>query len=179
VTARTLGAGTALAALLLSACGSRAATSPPPLVPTATREPGACADPARDGVLGTAPRLERADRDLDGDGALEVVTVDRGKCSGGNCYWNVFVADPGAAGCTRYAGTLAGAALEVLERRGERRFADVRAWWRLGGERGGERVLLQEYRFRLGAYQLVDALLCRRQGDDRLACAPEGAFTPP
>jgi hypothetical protein len=114
---------------------------------------------------------------LNGDGADEIVVADMALCSAaGNCYWNVFVpALPRGAGgstatpCTRYAGTLAGVAMDRLAERGEHGFVDLRAWWRFGA---GGRLLMQQYRFRHGGYRVVDALLCRRQSDDRIACAP-------
>jgi hypothetical protein len=143
-------------------------------MPTPTVQVGSCADPTRDGVVGAAPKLERADRDLDGDGTAEAIAVDRRLCTPeGNCYWNVFVApragavEPGA--CARYAGTLEAAALEPLGSRGEDRMIDVRGYWNLHGGR----LLLQSYRFARGGYRIVDAVQCRREPDDRLECMDE------
>ena len=162
-----------------AACGRAPARPTTPAPPPSTRRLGSCGDPERDGVLGAHPSLERADRDLDGDGSRELVVADRSLCTGeGNCYWNVFVRDEAAA-CQRYAGTIAGAALEPLSTRGEARFRDLRGCWRLTS---GGRLLLQEYRYRLGGYAVIDALLCVRRDDDRILCADEpgpgpGAFT--
>jgi hypothetical protein len=131
---------------------------------------GTCARPDADGVLGPAPRVDRADRDLSGDGVPETVVVDRKLCTAeGNCYWNVFVRG-GADGCERYAGTIAGAALELLDARGGDNMVDVRGYWKLAGD---ARVLVQDYRFARGGYQVTDALLCRREADDRLLCAED------
>ncbi|MBP8810953.1 MAG: hypothetical protein KBG48_18685 [Kofleriaceae bacterium] len=162
----------ALAAVALGCGGPRAAGPRPPSatqVPTPQVKVGECATPERDGVMSATPARQRHDTDLDGDGEPEVVIADRALCQGDNCHWNVFVAD-GAAGCQRFAGTLAGTALE----RGPAapgQFAPVRAYWHLGGDR----VLLHDYQFRRGGYQLVEVILCRRRGDDRLACAEPDA----
>jgi hypothetical protein len=132
---------------------------------------GACGRPDADGVMGPSPRTERADKDLSGDGRPEVVVVDRNLCTdAGNCYWNVYVRG-GADGtwCDRYAGTIAGSALEVLPGRGNGNMVNVRGWWTLPGGRG----LAQDYRFVRGGYQVTDALLCRRETDDRLLCAED------
>ena len=130
---------------------------------------GACAEPGRDGVVSKSPRLDRADRDLDGDGKPEAIVVDRAMCTPeNNCYWNVYVAGPD---CARFAGTFAGAALEPLATRGEANMTDVRGYWNLHGGR----LLLQSYRFVRGGYQIADAVLCRRASDDRLECMDSGA----
>jgi hypothetical protein len=150
-------------ALGLAGCvgrGARPSESPPASL-------GVCGDPRAAGVLSGTPDLRRADRDLDGDGAPEVVVADRALCEGGNCYWNVFSGAP-IGGCRRYLGTIAGAVIDRLGRRGEDGFHDLRGWWRLGG---GARQLLQEYRFRHGAYRVGEAMVCRQDGDDRLTCA--------
>jgi hypothetical protein len=165
--------GGMIAVLGLAACSAgRRVPTHPALLPAPDVVVGACADPARDGVLGATPRLARYDRDLDGDGRAEVVTADLGLCTAeGNCHWNLF-SRPGRDPCARYLGTIAGAAMDRLAERGERGFSDVRSWWRFGGGR----VLLQEYRFRHGGYRLVEALLCRPAqdgADARLQCAPE------
>ncbi|MBA3819773.1 MAG: hypothetical protein H0X17_12830 [Deltaproteobacteria bacterium] len=114
------------------------------------------------------PRTDRADRDLNGDGNVESIVVDRSMCtSEGNCYWNVFVAaPPGSQQCARYAGTFEAAALEPLTGRGEDNMTDIRGYWNLHGGR----LLLQSYRFFRGGYQIVDAVQCRRATDDRLEC---------
>ena len=75
-----------------------------------------------------------------------------------------------ASGCERYAGSLAGAALEPLTADAGMPWPPVRAYWNLGG---GKRVLVQEYQFRRGGYVLADALLCRREADDRLQCTED------
>ena len=161
-------------ALVLAACGGhtkRKVTA----VPVPTVAVGDCGSPGKDGVMGASPDPVHADRDLDGDGAVEVVIADRTMCTPeGNCYWNVFVPPPDGAAdaCERFAGTLAAVALEESGGHGEDNFVDLRGYWRLTG---GGRLLLQEYRFRRGGYQVTDAILCRREGDDRLLCEePEG-----
>jgi|JI10StandDraft_1071094.scaffolds.fasta_scaffold03247_21 hypothetical protein len=161
----------ALAALLGLAlgCGGAAKKSPagPDVsrLPTPTVKVGECARPEQDGVMSAQPDRRRADRDLDGDGQPETVIADRALCQGDNCYWNVFVRDPDGA-CERFAGTLAGAALEPAAATGGA-MADVRTFWGLGGDR----LLIHTYQFRRGGYLLVDAVLCRRVADDRVACA--------
>src|SRR5690242_655827 len=95
------------AGIALAACHR----APPPAAPRPRPAPsvqvGACANPSRDGVLGSHPRLDRADRDLNGDGVPEAIVVDRSLCTAeGNCYWNVFVVPPtGSPDCARYVGT--------------------------------------------------------------------------
>ena len=159
----------ALTALLPGACHREPRATTPRPVPTPSVQVGSCATPGRDGVISAAPRLERADRDLDGDGVAEAVVVDRALCTAeGNCYWNVFLMPAaGASECPRYAGTFEGGALETLTSKGDENLADVRGYWNLHGGR----LLLQSYRFVHGGYRLVDALLCKRSGDDRLDCA--------
>jgi hypothetical protein len=149
-----------------------------PRAPAAVGDPGAdaevkvgeCATPERDGVMSATPARQRHDTDLDGDGQPEVVIADRALCQGDNCHWNVFVAD-GAAGCQRFAGTLAGAALERAAAARWPVRADVRAYWHLGGDR----VLLHDLPVpprRLPARR-ADAVSAG--GDDRLACAEPDA----
>ena len=163
----------AVLAVAAAACGGRSSRVTDPragmaAVPAITV--GSCARPDADGVLGPAPRVDYANRDLSGDGRPETVVVDRKLCTAeGNCYWNVFVRR-GGDGCERYAGTIAGAALESLAGRGADNMVDVRGYWRLAGE---ARVLVQDYRFVRGGYQVTDALLCRREADDRLLCAED------
>jgi hypothetical protein len=158
-----------LLGIALAACARGKAATPTTMrVPTATIQPGACAEPERDGVMSTSPRVDHADRDLDGDGQVEVIVVDRARCTeDGNCYWNVFrrSRDPGE--CARYAGTFAGSALETLGSRGEDNMSDVRAYWK----QGGNRMLLQSYRFVRDGYRIEDVLQCKRAPDDRLDCA--------
>jgi hypothetical protein len=157
----------------LSACGSKNRASSHPrsaTVPIPTVRVGDCAAPERDGVHGDAPRMRRADRDLDGDGTPEAVVADETMCTAdGNCYWNVFVRSE-ASECERYAGALAGAALEPLAATPGTAWPPVRAYWNLGG---GKRVLVQEYQFRRGGYVLNDTLVCRREPDDRLQCTED------
>ncbi len=166
------------AALLVVAasCGGKARRAPRVgVVPVPSIGVGECGQPESAGVLGPSPELVHADRDLDGDGALEVVVSDRSMCSPeGNCYWNVFVTPPPGSvdHCQRFAGTVAGAALEPTAGKGEHNYTDLRGYWRLTS---GGRVLLHEYRFRRGGYQVVDAIVCRREGDDRLLCAEPDA----
>ena len=158
-----------LVLLLVAGCTKSHTATTPRVVPTPSVQVGACGEPGRDGVMGASPRLDRADRDLDGDGTPESIVVDRGMCTGdGNCYWNVFKPPPqGSQECSRYAGTFAGAALEPLAQKGDDNMSDVRGYWNLHGGR----LLLQSYRFVRGGYQLVDALLCKRAADDKLDCS--------
>jgi hypothetical protein len=160
----------ALAALAAVAglAGACARTPTRPIKPPVAKL-GVCAEPGRAGVLSARPDLRRADRDLDGDGTAELVVADEALCRDGNCYWNLF-SGTASQGCRRYLGTIAGAAIDRLGRRGEDGFHDLRAWWRLGG---GARQLLQEYRFRNGGYRIAEAMVCRQAGDDRLTCARE------
>jgi hypothetical protein len=162
----------AVGLVVIAGCGGGAKATRSTTVPVPTVRMGDCADPERDGVLGAAPRLEHADRDLDGDGAPEVVVADRGMCTGeGNCWWNLFVkARADEAGCARYAGTIAAARLEVTSEHGEDGLAGLRGWWNLTGP---GRFLVSEYGFARGGYQVVDTLLCRQQSDDRLLCAED------
>jgi len=158
-----------LFALCLVACQPARRSTTPVAAPMASLQVGACGTPGRDGVIGAAPRIERADRDLNGDGAAEAIVVDRALCTAeGNCYWNIFVlAPPGSAECARFAGTFEGSALEPMATKGDDNMADVRGYWNLHGGR----LLLQSYRFARGGYRIVEALLCKRAGDDRLDCA--------
>ena len=131
---------------------------------------GQCADPERGGILSGTPRLARADRDLDGDRQPEVVVADRSMCTAeGNCYWNVYAQDR-AAGCKRYVGTVAASVIDRLSRRGDDGFHDLRGWWQMSSD---SRVLLQEYHYRHGGYRVVEAMVCRQEGDDRLLCATD------
>ena len=161
-----------MVALVAAACGGKSkGDRRPQLLPVPVIAVGACGRPDSDGILGPSPRVERADNDLNGDGRPETVVVDRKLCSSeGNCYWNVFVKGNVGEPCDRYAGTLAGAALEPLTGHGQDGMVDVRGYWKLSG---GERVLVQDYRFVRGGYQVTDALLCRREADDRLLCAED------
>lgn len=155
-----------------AACGPpRTPTLPARVMPTPTVQVGSCGDPSRDGVMSASPKLDHADRDLNGDGAAETIVVDRTMCTAdGNCYWNVFVVPPqrseGAPACARYAGTFEAAALEPLRSRGDDNMTDVRGYWNLHGSR----LLLQSYRFTRGGYRIVEAVQCRREHDDRLEC---------
>lgn len=153
--------------LVICACHREPHATTPTVVPTPSVQVGACGQPGRDGVMGKAPKLDRADRDLDGDGTTEAIVVDRTMCTEeGNCYWNVFVAPRTAGECSRYAGTFAAAALEPLKTKGDDNMLDVRGYWNLHGGR----LLLQSYRFARGGYQIVDAVLCKRAEDDRIDC---------
>ena len=155
------------AALLATSCARTRAVHPQPV---ATGRVGQCADPEQGGVIGAHPRLSRADRDLDGDDRPEVVVADRTMCTAhGNCYWNLYSQDR-SAGCQRYLGTIAASVIDRLTRRGDDGFHDLRGWWQLTAD---SRVLLQEYRYRHGGYRVVEALVCRQEGDDRLLCASE------
>jgi hypothetical protein len=156
--------------LLVAACGGKGKPARTTVVPVPTVAVGDCGRPGTDGVMGERPEVVHADRDLDGDGVPEVVVADRTMCTPeGNCYWNVFVAAPEGAAepCQRFAGTVAAVAIEPTEIRGDDRYANLRGYWMLTGE---GRMLLQEYAFRRGGYLVVDAVLCRREGDDRLLC---------
>jgi len=157
-----------VALALVAGCHRTRAVQP---MPVSTAAVGQCADPSRAGVLSKSPHLHRADRDLDGDSTPEVVVADRELCTaGGNCYWNLFGEDR-TAGCSRYLGTVAGSVIDRLVRRGEDGFHDLRAWWQLSSD---SRVLLQEYRYRHGGYHIVEAMVCRQEGDDQLYCAEDG-----
>jgi hypothetical protein len=138
--------------------------------PVASSPVGQCADPGRGGVLSKRPQLSRADRDLDGDRRPELVVADRSLCTAqGNCYWNIYAQDAGAE-CQRYLGTIAASVIDRLTRRGDDGFHDLRGWWRLTSD---SRVLLQEYHYRHGGYRVVEAMVCRQEGDDRLQCASD------
>ncbi len=159
-------AGVIIAVVAFAGCGGSSSQSKRPTM-VRSGQIGECADPERHGAVGESPKWDRHDRDLDGDGTAEVIVADRTLCTPeGNCYWNVFISD---GTCPRYAGTIAGAALETLDVQGDRGFRNVRAWWRLSG---GGRLLMEEYRYRRGGYRVVDSLLCRRMDDDRIECAP-------
>lgn len=154
----------------LAACGGRTRTTTPREMPSPSVQVGACGAPGKDGVMSASPRVDRADRDLDGDGNLESIVVDRAMCTAeGNCYWNVFVRKAGQDACARYAGTFWAAALELLESRGEDNMADVRGYYNLHDRR----LRLESYRFVRGGYQIVDSLACRREVDDRLDCVDD------
>ncbi|MBP9084924.1 MAG: hypothetical protein KBG15_02355 [Kofleriaceae bacterium] len=139
---------------------------------------GSCGTPEHDGVLNPQPsavRLERADRDLNGDGHVELVAVDRSLCDRvGNCHWNVFAsaASTQRDTCQRFLGTVAGVTLQVStdDNPGDQGFAPVRAFWQLGEGR----VLVQSYLFSAGGYRVTDALVCQRAAagaGDTLSCA--------
>lgn len=153
-------------AVALSACHRDTGGTTPRQSPPASVQVGACATPGRDGVMSSRPRVDRADRDLDGDGAPEAIVVDRALCTGvGNCYWNVFVG--GKGDCQRFAGTFEGSTLEPLPGKGEDGMADVRGYWNLPNGR----LMLHAYRFIRGGYRIVEGLVCKRADDDRLDCA--------
>ena len=156
--------------LLAAACAGKKSSTTATTVrlPTPSVQVGACGEPGRDGVMGSAPKLDRADRDLDSDGRPEAIVVDRSMCTEeGNCYWNVFTAGRTPGECSRYAGTFQAAVLEPMPQRGDENMSDVRGYWTLHGGR----LLLQEYRFLRDGYQIVSTLLCKRAADDRLDCA--------
>jgi len=155
-------------AIVAGACRPERKPATPREMPLPSIQVGACGQPGRDGVMSTSPRPEHADRDLDGNGVVEVIVVDRSMCTPeGNCYWNVFLSPPaGSTECARYAGTFAAAALEPQTSRGDDGLSDVRGYWNLHGGR----LLLQSYRYQRGGYQLVEALLCMRGSDDKLEC---------
>ncbi|MEZ4400482.1 MAG: hypothetical protein R3B06_10715 [Kofleriaceae bacterium] len=148
----------------LIGCGRRPAPRGPDVtrLPTPQIKLGECAPPEQ---VGAAAARRHADLDLDGDGTVETIVADGAQCQGDNCYWHVFIADPGS-GCTRFAGTVAGTALQ-LEPVAEGRWPGLRTYWQLGGDR----TLLHTYRFLRGGYQLTDALVCRAAGADRVECA--------
>lgn len=124
-------------------------------------------EPESSGVLSESPQLRRANRDLNGDARDEQVLADRKLCRQGNCSWNLFAQHQG---CERYIGTISAHSIEVLSSSSEAGFRDLRGWWKLPG---GERQLVQNYRFRSGGYELTDVLICRQEGDSRLLCAEE------
>jgi len=152
-----------------AACERAARPTTPRPAPPASVQVGSCARPDRDGVLSSTPRIQRADKDLNGDGVADAIVCDRALCTAeGNCYWNVFVMPPrGSPECARYVGTFEARALEPMTTVGDENMADVRGYWNLHGGR----FLLQSYRFLHGGYRIVEALLCKREGDDRLECA--------
>jgi hypothetical protein len=154
--------------LTLAACGGNRRVSTPREMPAPTIQVGACGVPERDGVMGGSPKIDHADRDLNGDGVSETIVVDRSICtSEGNCYWNVFLAPArGSQECSRYAGTFAGAALEPLPAKGDDNMSDVRGYWNLHGGR----LSLESYRFVRGGYQRTEGLICKRGSDDKLEC---------
>lgn len=77
----------ALCILALAACHPNKPPAMPREMPLPSIQVGACGQPGRDGVMGTSPRPEHADRDLDGDGVAESIVVDRSMCTAeGNCY---------------------------------------------------------------------------------------------
>jgi hypothetical protein len=158
-----------VAACALAAAGCiHASRSSTLAIPTPSVQVGACGEPGRDGVISNSPKLEHADRDLDGDGTPEAIVVDRNMCTGdGNCFWNVFTAPHATGECARYVGTFAASALESQTSKGDDNMRDVRGYWNLHGGR----MLLQSYRFTRGGYQIVDVLLCKRASDDRLDCS--------
>ncbi|MEO8844158.1 MAG: hypothetical protein ABI591_02975 [Kofleriaceae bacterium] len=159
-----------LAAVAVGACTPPRGRTTPRTVPMPSVQPGECGVPGRDGVMSNAPRIDHADRDLDGDGRPEIIVVDRTKCDSlGNCYWNVFKAGTARGECARYLGNFAGAALETLRSKGDENMSDVRAYWNFAGGR----LLLQPYRFVRGGYLIDDndVLQCKRASDDRLECA--------
>src|ERR1700733_6585774 len=139
-----------IAIALVAACTHGASHTTPStvMVPTPSVQVGACGEPGRDGVMGKSPRIDHADRDLDGDGKAESIVVDRSMCTpDGNCFWNVFT-QPAAGECARYIGTFAAAALEPLSGKGDDNMSDIRGYWNLHGGR----MLLQSYRFTRGGY---------------------------
>jgi hypothetical protein len=155
--------------LLLGACTrGKSASTTPRSMPTPSIQVGSCGEPDRDGVMGASPKLDHADRDLDNDGRTEAIVADRSMCNAdGNCYWNVFTPGRQPGECSRYAGTFKGSALETMTSRGDDNMADVRSYYNLGGGR----LSLETYHFARDGYLLVDALLCKRDTDDRLECA--------
>ena len=161
--------GWVAAGLAAAACARQPRGTSPTPIPSLSVQVGACATPGRDGRIGAAPRLERADRDLNGDGVVEAIVVDRSLCTAeGNCYWNVFSMPAAGSGeCPRFAGSLDGSALEPLPTKGDDRMADVRSYW--NAYKG--RLYLHTYRFQRGGYRLVETLACKRANDDKLECA--------
>jgi hypothetical protein len=155
---------------LLAACTRTEGRTTPSVVPMPSVQPGECGVPGRDGVMSNSPKVEHADRDLDGDGRPEIIVVDRRKCDDhDNCYWNIFKAGATPGECARYLGNFAGAALETLADKGDENMSDVRAYWK----QPSGRLLLQPYHFVRGSYLIDDGdvLQCKRASDDRLECA--------
>lgn len=161
--------GLIVAVVVVAGCGGRASAprAQRPEAPRANVKVGDCGDPGRNGVVSARPRMRHADRDLDGDGVVEAVVADRNLCGpDGNCQWNIFIKDR-TTGCHRYAGTVAGRRLQYSSERGEHGFVDIRAWWDFGQ---GGRVLYQRYRYRRGAYHIVETLVCKRGDNMRVIC---------
>ncbi len=156
--------------LALAACGGKAPAAVARHTPVPGSSIGECGEIESAGVLSARPRLVRADRDLGGGPEAERVVADKALCDdAGNCQWNVFVPPRDDDRCLRYAGTLAASVLEPLATSGPSGMRDVRGYWTLASGR----VLVQQYRFVRGGYRVVDALLCRSVGDDRLECAEQ------
>lgn len=153
-------------------CGRKRGVAPSPTRPLPVRgdvQLGECAEPDREGVMSEDPTPWRADRDLDDDGADEVVVADRSLCTReGNCHWNIYSLQDS---CHRYLGTVSASDIQRIRPRSEAGFYGLRGFWRLTGD---GRVLLQEYRFRRGGYELVEAILCRLADDDRILCEEPG-----
>jgi hypothetical protein len=155
----------------LSACASAKSAPRRPqssAFTTPTLPVGSCGEPERDGSMSDAPQVQHADRDLNDDGLFETVISDRTLCDqAGNCYWNVFVQ---GNGCRRFAGTIAGARLQV-----DRSttvaipgvLAPVRAQWQLASGR----FLLQQYEYQNGGYRPTDTVLCVQSKDNKMMCA--------
>ena len=163
----------ALAVACLAAACTRTRSPLRSPTPAATAQgdlyPGDCADPGKEGRLGDRPTLSWANRDLDDDQVDEVIVADQTLCtSEGNCHWNVYKK---LGECHRYLGTVSAAYIQRIPPRGEEGFYGLRGFWRLTG---GERVLLQEYRYRRGGYRLVEAVPCRQANDDRILCLEQG-----
>jgi hypothetical protein len=64
-------------AIAVVACTRTPRASTPREMPSPSVQVGACAQPGKDGVVGETPKIDRADRDLDGDGVVENIVVDR------------------------------------------------------------------------------------------------------
>lgn len=162
----------AVCALIASAaaCTRGLPDTAEPAPPPAEAVPAGCADPERDGVVSDDPDLERADRDLNGDGRDEIVVADRALCTPeDNCHWNLFAAQ--RRECPRFLGTVSGVAIEEAGEVGEDGFPHLRGWWQLADE---GRMLMQAYIFRDGRYRIEEAVPCAAGADGRIICGEEG-----
>jgi hypothetical protein len=152
-------------AFAVTACGG----APRP-VSTRPVDPsiGLCVDPDTRGRLSAQPIEKRFDKDLNGDGVLERVAADENLCVGlGNCAWNLYaLTDKNATRCWRYLGTIDGKAISELRSQGEEGYADLRGFWELAEDR----MLVHEYRYRRGAYELVETLTCTQSRGQALDC---------
>lgn len=131
---------------------------------------GACAGVfmARGGSM--AGVWVEARRDVDGDGAEDVVIADRRMCDErNNCQWQLYrgglpASGDGGAGCPQFAGAVDGQALAVVDN--DEKPRRLQGIWRLEADR----VLRHEYRLIAGIYQLTSVSMCRIEAE-RVICS--------